>query len=157
MDTLRKNAVNIIAVLLLAGCTPAIIEAPAPVYVIEYVKAEDTLTDWQLLQMAIIMTESEFHPDALGDNNDAGLYQMIPIYVAEVNRLSGADYSHEDAYDIDKAMAMFEIYQSYKNPEHDRDLAIYYHNNASWYKRKVLENYEFVQRYEAVRAKMNKQ
>ena len=121
---------------------------------VEYVVKQDTLSEWQLLQMAIIMTESEFKPDALGRDNDAGLYQMIPIYVAEVNRLSGSSFTHEDAFDIEKSMQMFDIYQSFKNPEHDVDLAIYYHNKASWYRRKVLENYDFVKRYEAVRGKL---
>lgn len=112
---------------------------------------QDNLTDWQMLQLAIIYTESRFDPDALGSSQDAGLYQMTPVYVAEVNRVAGTDYAHEDAFDPDKAVAMFAAMQQHYNPERDIETAIRYHNRGAAYRRAVLDNYELLRRYEAAR------
>lgn len=117
----------------------------------------DTLTDWQLMQMAIIYTESRFNPNALGKSQDKGIFQMVPIYIREVNRLYGTDYISDDAYDIDKALEMFELIQQAKNPERDLDKAIYYHNKSPHYRKTVLDNLTLVQNYELIRAKMLKE
>ena len=61
----------------------------------------DTLSDWQILEMAIALTESHFKTDAMGASNDTGILQIRPIYVDEVNRLSGRDYTIEDAFNAD--------------------------------------------------------
>ena len=114
---------------------------------------DNTLSDWNTLQLAIAMTESEFNPKAVGKTNDYGIYQITPIYVKEINRLLGSQvYTHNQAFDIEKSVEMFNIMQSFKNPEQDIETAIYYHNKASWYKKKVLKNYETVKRYEALRS-----
>lgn len=113
---------------------------------------KDSVDSWMFLQLAIAMTESEFDPDAVGASKDYGIYQITPIYVAEVNRLLGSEvYQHSDSFDIQKSVEMFNILQSFKNPNHDIDLAIYYHNKAPWYKKRVLQNYQFVLRYEQLR------
>jgi predicted CoA-binding protein len=113
----------------------------------------DTLSDWNTLQLAIAMTESEFNPKAVGKTKDYGIYQITPIYVKEVNRLLGNQvYTHNQAFDIEKSVEMFNILQSYKNPDQDINKAIYYHNKADWYRKKVLKNYETVKRYETLRA-----
>ena len=79
---------------------------------------------------------------------------MTPIYVKEVNRIDGTDYAHEDVYDPDKAIEIFGKMQDAKNPEHDIDTAIYFHNKSASYKRVVLENLELIKRYETFRAKL---
>ena len=113
----------------------------------------DTLSDWSTLQLAIAMTESEFKPDAVGKTKDYGIYQITPIYVEELNRLLGEQvYTHNQAFDISKSVEMFNVMQEFKNPDHDIETAIYYHNKASWYKKKVLRNYETVKRYEELRS-----
>lgn len=115
--------------------------------------ALDTLSEWNTLQLAIAMTESEFNPNAVGKTMDYGIYQITPIYVKEVNRLLGNQvYTHNQAFDIEKSVEMFNILQSYKNPDQDINKAIYYHNKADWYRKKVLKNYETVKRYETLRA-----
>ena len=118
------------------------------------VAVADTLSEWDMVQLAIAMTESRLNPDATGKAKDGGVLQITPIYVAEANRLSGNNYSHEDAYDIGKSLEMFGIVQSHYNPEKDLDTAIRRHNPgaSSGYARKVKENLELVKRYEAVRA-----
>ena len=113
----------------------------------------DTLSEWSTLQLAIAMTESEFNPKAVGKNMDYGIYQITPIYVKEVNRLLGDQvYTHNQAFDIEKSVEMFNILQSYKNPDQDINKAIYYHNKADWYRKRVLKNHETVKRYETLRA-----
>jgi len=113
----------------------------------------DTLSDWNTLQLAIAMTESEFNPKAVGKTKDYGIYQITPIYVKEVNRLLGNQvYTHDQAFDINKSVEMFNIMQSFKNPEQDIETAIYFHNKAPWYKKKVLRNYQTVKRYETLRS-----
>ena len=102
---------------------------------------------------ATIDTTAEFKPDAVGKTKDYGIYQITPIYVEELNRLLGEQvYTHNQAFDIEKSVEMFNVMQEFKNPDHDIETAIYYHNKASWYKKKVLMNYETVKRYEELRS-----
>ena len=44
-----------------------------------------TLTNWQVMLMAMVLTESQFNDKAVGKNNDLGILQITPIYVNEVN------------------------------------------------------------------------
>lgn len=120
----------------------------------EPITPAETISEWQALQLAIIMTESRFNPRAEGKTQDRGLYQITPIYVAEANRLSGRNFSHDDAFSMEKSIEMFDIVQSHYNPEQSIDLAIMKHNPggaAIGYSRRVKENLKFIKQYEAVR------
>lgn len=117
-------------------------------------KATHELSEWQMLQLAIVYTESKFRPDVTGKNQDGGLYQITPTFVKEVNRIAGTDYTHEDVYDPDKAIEIFGKMQDAKNPGHDIDTAIYFHNKSANYRRVVLENLELIKRYETFRSKL---
>ena len=101
--------------------------------------------------MAIAMTESMFRTDAVGTKHDSGILQITPIYVADVNRITGCDYDIEDAFDTAASLRMFEALQAHYNPERDIDKAIYYHNKSKSYKRRVMENLAFIERYESFR------
>ena len=114
----------------------------------------EELSRWQLLQLAIIMTESKGNPDAVGASNDLGVYQMLDCYVREANRVSGSNYSHEDAVDIDNAIDIFNRLQSHYNPQRDTDEAIYRHNKSESYRTAVLRNLEIVERMEVCRQKL---
>lgn len=111
----------------------------------------DTLTEWQMLTLAIMLTESRFNPDAVGTAQDSGILQLRPVYIREVNRVAGTDYAPEDAFDPDKAVEIFNTMQQFKNPGRDLELAVYYHNKSPLYLNKVLENLELIRRYEAAR------
>lgn len=65
--------------------------------------------------------------------------------------MAGTDYRHDDAMDPATAKEMFETMQKFKNPGHDFELAVYYHNKSREYLNRVEQNLEFVRRYEAVR------
>jgi nucleoside-specific outer membrane channel protein Tsx len=112
----------------------------------------DTLTDFELLQLAIIYTESEGNPLAVGKNNDLGCMQITPVYVDEVRRITkDTSYCHTDAFNPEKALEMFSIVQDYHNPEHDVDAGIRLHNRAPWYSQKVLRNIQRIKQYEEYR------
>lgn len=113
----------------------------------------DTLSDWELLQMAIAFTESRFNPDARGKAGDSGVYQIVPVYVHEINRLSGYEaFRHDDAADIGKSIEMFNAMQGFYNPGHDIEMAIHFHNKSAAYRATVLKNYEMILRYETLRS-----
>lgn len=152
-------AFTVIAVLLAATRQDPAPEAPAPEprSAVQMLRAQrGTLSPWEELQMAIIYTESRFDPSALGSAQDAGLYQMTPVYVAEVNRIAGTDYAHADAFDPDKAVEMFALLQAHYNPAQDPDTAIRYHNRSAAYRAEVLRNLELIRRYEAARKHVTK-
>lgn len=120
------------------------------------VEVRDTLSEWQLLTLAIAYTESKFDETAVGKAQDSGLLQIRPIYCAEINRLYGTDYKIEDAFDIQTSLEMYELMQAAKNPNKDLDKAIRLHNRSDAYRREVLKNLEFIRRFETVRAALNK-
>lgn len=147
------------AVCCIAGCAEK--KEPAPEYhwstielLKEYHGQKEALTDFDKLTLAIALTESRFNPDAVGKDDDLGILQIRPVFVEEANRVSGSNFRHEDAFDIDSSLAMFNAVQSHYNAEHDLDKAIRLHNKADWYRAKVLENYDLICRMEVVRAKL---
>lgn len=110
------------------------------------------LTEWQMLTMAICYTESKFRDEARGSAGDSGQFQLISVYIAEVNRLYGTDYTIEDAFDLSKSLEMFNLLQDYYNPSHGIEAGIKYHNRSPYYRKAVLENLDLIRRYERTRA-----
>ena len=144
--------------LLVAGCThPDPVEPPhwSAVELLRNQHKEE-LSEWNQLILAIAYTESKFRPDAVGSSNDSGCLQLVPIYVAEVNRLYGTSYTIEDAFDIGKSLEMYELMQAAKNPTRDLNTAIYYHNKSEAYRQTVLRNLELIRNYEAIRKQLIK-
>jgi len=114
----------------------------------------DTLSDWQILEMAIAFTESRFKTDATGKAEDTGVLQIRPIYIDEVNRLSGRDYTIEDALDPCMSLEMFNIVQGAWNPTKDMEEAIRLHNKSPYYRKVVLDNVDLIRRAEEMRRKI---
>ena len=123
---------------------------------LEIQQEPDTLSNYQALVMAIAFTESRFNPDAVGKAHDSGVLQLTPIYVKEVNRIAGTDYQLEDAFDIDKAIEIFDAMQAHYNPDQDIELAIRLHNKSPYYRREVLKNLEFIKQMESFRKSLKK-
>lgn len=115
---------------------------------------KEELSEWGKLILAISYTESKFKTDAVGSAQDFGCLQITPAYCSEANRVSGANFRHEDAFDIDSSLAMFEAIQSHYNAERDLDKAIYLHNKSPYYKETVLKNLELIENYELIRSKL---
>lgn len=116
----------------------------------------DTLTEYEVLLLAIAKTESDFDPLARGKTNDLGVFQITPVFVREVNRILGDTvYLHEDALDMKKSLEMVTVVQDKHNPEHDITRAIARHNpqgDAIGYARRVRENMAWIRRYEEIRS-----
>lgn len=92
---------------------------------------------WERLVHAICMVESGCDDNARNKTSSAsGRFQMLKIYVDEVNRIKGKRaYSYNDRFDPLKAREMFEIYQQHYNPNKNIDRAIILHRG------KVSEKY----------------
>lgn len=113
-----------------------------------------TISEWEITQLALILTESQMDSLAVGKANDLGILQITPIFVDEVNRLVGKDqFTHQDALSPEKSLQMLAIYQEHKNPSHDTDKAIQLHNPKGGYAyaRKVKKNIARVKTYEHYR------
>lgn len=108
----------------------------------EEVKEEvEEVTEWDIFVEALIFIESSGNPFAVGKTNDLGILQITPIYVKDVNRILGEEkFTLDCRVDIDKSLEMFEIYQSYYNPDKDINRAIKLHNPraGSDYREKIL-------------------
>lgn len=164
----KKNSFLVaVTVILLAGIAAAILFAcsqhqgepapePEPVSAVALLRElhKGELTEWDKLVLAIAYTESRFYENAVGKAGDSGILQITVPYVKEANRISGANFRHEDAFCVDSSLVMFEIIQDYYNPAHSIDEAIYRHNKSESYRRTVLENLAMIERYEALRAKL---
>lgn len=112
------------------------------------------LTEFDKLIMAIAYTESKFRTDVTDSAGAKGILQIMPCYVAEVNRLYGTDYVSTDAFDLDKSLELFNLMQDYYNPDRNIDEGIRRHNKSSAYKRTVMENYKLICRMEELRSKL---
>lgn len=124
-------------------------------------ESSDTLSERDLLILAIAKTESDFDFNARGGSNDYGVFQLTPIFVKEANRIIGEEvYKHSDAFEPKKALEMVTIVQDHRNPTHDTATAIALHNprgNAIGYADKVKGNMDWVKRYEEIRTLIKRQ
>lgn len=102
---------------------------------------------WERLVHAICMVESGCDDSARNPKSSAsGRFQMLKIYVDEVNRIKGKrTYSYNDRFDPLKAREMFEIYQQHYNPNKDIDRAIILHRGkvSKKYIKNVKENMRY--------------
>lgn len=164
MKSIKEIPISVILVLigmfLLGLRTGAKLKEWTPEARIDTVYVARDLSEWELLELAIIQTESKFNPQAVGRSDDRGIFQATPIWVAEVNRiiklkkLETEPYSHADAFDIQKSLEMFNIIQDYHNPDHSFDRAIQLHNpggDSIGYSNRVKQNYKILVRQEEVR------
>lgn len=75
------------------------------------------------LILALIAVESSGDPNAIGDGGKAyGILQMHSAYVQDAAEWANEDWTHEDAFDPDKARKIFMAYmeryaQDHKRPE----------------------------------------
>lgn len=123
--------------------------------------------DWTKLMNAIIQVESEGNPKAFNPKgNCAGILQITPILVQEVNKIlkdknSKKRYVYDktgktrsakwdDRYSVEKSKEMFILLQEHFNPEHNIEKAIKcwnsgfygnYKNRSTDYYRKVMKIY----------------
>ena len=70
---------------------------------------------------ALALVESGGNPSAVGDGGrSVGLYQIGRIYVDDVNRIAGSNFTYADRYDPGKSRRMVEIYIAYYGRRYTR-------------------------------------
>ena len=110
------------------------------------------MSDWDIFTMALIKTESEFDSTAVSSVGAKGYFQITPIYIKEVNRVHKTNFTMDDVINLEKAYQIFDLMQQAHNKEYDKEKAIVLHNGEhDWYRRRVLNNYEDIKKYEEIR------
>lgn len=118
--------------------------------VTELTAKERELTPWELMELGLIKVECEGNPLAVSSVGARGIFQITPIYVKEVNRLSdmhnlGVRFTFDDAFDIGKSFEMFNIMNTYHNQmdnESERIASVIKKHNpkaGDWYAKRVYK------------------
>ena len=116
------------------------------------------LTDFELIELAIIWQESKGNPNPKhSDGKSEGILQITPIYVDEVNRILGkSKYTLYDRRNPLKSHEMFLVVQNYHNPEKDVKKAVILHNNGKRYFEEVMDRYNCLKLYQEILIFKNK-
>lgn len=119
----------------------------------------DTLTEWEIMILAIIGVESEYNAK-IKKGKSKGYLQITPIYVKEVNNITNNIYafSIDDAINPYHSFKMFEIMNKEHNTEKDIDKAIRIHNPGGGrvYMAKVKKRMAMIKDYEKARRELIK-
>ena len=110
------------------------------------------LTDFELIELAIIWQESKGNPNPkYSDGKSEGMLQITPIYVKEANRILGkSKYTLHDRRNPLKSHEMFLVVQNYHNPKKDVKKAVKLHNKAGWYFEEVMDRYNCLKLYQEI-------
>jgi len=101
------------------------------------------LTEKQKILMAFIAVESAGNVFAYNKSEQAaGILQIRPIMLKEINRLFDTDFVLQDRFDSIKSVQMFWLFQSHHNPELELEqLAKSWNGNANWKSLKYTAKY----------------
>lgn len=91
-------------------------------------KAQQNKDDWNLFIKALATVESSNNEKADDGHGCWGLLQLTDIFVQEVNRIYGTHYTHEDCWDGQTSIKLFNMMQDAKNPRHEFKRALDIHN-----------------------------
>jgi hypothetical protein len=137
----------------LVGFAPNYIEHVAHIYAPTPIKCNMELEYRKIrILYAIMAIECPKTPEqakhAYWREGALGKLQERPVMVAEVNRILGYNkYVHKDALDSIKAVEIFNIYQSFHNPNWDMQKAAYLWVAGSNYKNATKEQWNRMNRY----------
>jgi len=160
MKKIRKNFKNIyvlfIIVLTYLGLNSICLSIKQN-EIIKEIKTENItnltyLTDFELIELAIIWQESKANPNPkYSDGESEGILQLTPIYVKEANRILGKNkYTLHDRRNPLKSHEMFLVVQNYHNPEKDVEKAVLLHNKAVWYFEEVMDRYNCLKLHQEI-------
>ena len=101
--------------------------------------------DWNPVMDAIIQVESGGNTKAVSGNS-VGAMQITPILVKDCNmilkkRNSKTRYTLADRYSLEKSKEMFQLFQSYHNPENSIEKAIRAWNGGPKYSVRATNRY----------------
>ncbi|MFA5542141.1 MAG: lytic transglycosylase domain-containing protein [Bacilli bacterium] len=110
------------------------------------------LTDFELIELAIIWQESKANPNPkYSDGKSEGILQITPIYVKEANRILGKNkYTLYDRRNPLKSHEMFLVVQNYHNPEKDVEKAVKLHNKGKRYFEEVMDRYNCLKLHQEI-------
>lgn len=115
----------------------------------------DRLDEWGMFTMALMKVESDYDSTAVSNKGAKGYFQITPIYVKEVNRIHNTNYTMKDVFSLDSAYQIFDLMQQAHNKNYDMDKALTLHNgNHKWYKKRVMNAYEDIKKYEEIRNRL---
>lgn len=119
----------------------------------KHICMEEPLTDWDKFTLALMKVESNYEPTAKSSVGARGYFQIMPIYVEEVNRVHKTNYVYEDVVSsFEKSYEVFTLMQEAHNQEYSMDEALRLHNgDHKWYKRRVYNAMEDIEKYEEMR------
>lgn len=114
---------------------------------------DDVLSDWEVFTLALMKVESNYELKATSSVGAKGYFQIMPIYVEEVNRVHKTNYVYEDVVrSFEKSYEVFTLMQEAHNKEFSMDKALRLHNgNHKWYHRRVYNEMKNIERYEEMR------
>lgn len=142
-------------VLCFNNLTNGIMEIPVHHHHTKYIEIPKQLSEWDMFTMALVQVESEYDSLAVSSVGAKGYFQITPIYIKEVNRIHNTNYTMDDVIDFESAYQIFDLMQQAHNQEYDMDKALILHNgNHDWYKRRVMNAYEKIKKYELIRYKL---
>ena len=116
-------------------------------------KQDDPLSEWDLFTLALMKVESDYELSAKSSVGARGYFQIMPIYVEEVNRVHKTNYVYEDVVgSFEKSYEVFTLMQEAHNKDFSMDKALILHNgDHKWYKKRVYNAMEDIAKYEEVR------
>ena len=116
-------------------------------------KHEDPLSEWDLFTLALMKVESDYDLTAKSSVGARGYFQIMPIYVDEVNRVHKTNYVYEEVVgSLEQSYEVFILMQEAHNKDFSMDKALTLHNgNHKWYKKRVYNAMEDIAKYEEVR------
>jgi hypothetical protein len=114
---------------------------------------DDSLSEWDMFTLALMKVESEYKPTAVSSVGAKGYFQIMPIYVAEVNRVHKTNFVYEDVVaSFEQSYEVFTLMQEAHNKEYDMDKALILHNgDHKWYRKRVYNEMANIERYEEMR------
>ena len=117
---------------------------------------DDVLSEWDVFTLALMKVESNYEPAAVSSVGAKGYFQIMPIYVEEVNRVHKTNYVYEDVVrSFEKSYEVFTLMQEAHNKDFSMDKALRLHNgNHKWYHRRVYNEMSNIQKYEEMRQKV---
>lgn len=117
---------------------------------------DDSLSEWDMFTLALMKVESEYKPTAVSSVGAKGYFQIMPIYVAEVNRVHKTNFVYEDVVaSFEQSYEVFTLMQEAHNKEYDMDKALELHNgDHKWYRKRVYNEMANIELYEEMREKV---
>ena len=128
----------------------------AELAIAQSISNKDDLSEWDVFTLALMKVESNYEPAAVSSVGAKGYFQIMPIYVEEVNRVHKTNYVYEDVVrSFEKSYEVFTLMQEAHNKDFSMDKALRLHNgNHKWYHRRVYNEMSNIQKYEEMRQKV---